>query len=408
MNVQSAAVLPDNRAGISGPDSLRVLLVEDDPGDARLAQVELANCSRPAMTVDRVATLAEARDSLRHTAFDVVLLDLSLPDSVGMATVAGVQAVAPTTPIVVLTGLDDPDTAEAVLGVGAQDYLTKDMMGGRELLRSIRYACTRMAAQIEREMLLLRLAREQARMAEELEEARQMQLALQPTAGLTQAVRSRLGLRVDGVLEPSDAVGGDVWGCFEVDGDRLGVFAFDFSGHGIKAALNSFRLHALIEDHPELRGDPARLLERLNAALLPMLSRGQYATMFYGVVDPAAGRLDWSAAGAPPPLLQVGDSAVFLDTTGVPLGLRGNSAYVNRSTAFRPGSVLFVYSDALSEAEKPDGEMLDDADVARLFRDAGRRNGDRLDNLLNAFRTEVVLPLADDLTAVVLQHEWVH
>lgn len=370
-----------------------------------MARMELAACQRPRMTVTHVETLEDARHALADTDYDVVLLDLSLPDSQGLATVAGIITAAPTTPVVVLTGLDDPEAAEAALEAGAQDYLTKDLLVGRELLRSIRYARTRMITQLERQELLLRLAREQARLSEELEEARQMQLALQPDPALTASVRDRLGLRVEGVLEPSEAVGGDVWGCFEVGGDRLGVFAFDFSGHGIKAALNSFRLHALIEDHPELRDNPAGLLERLNTALMPMLPRGHYATMFYGIVDPAACRLDWSAAGAPQPLLQAGGQARFLDTTGVPLGLRKTSEYVNRSTDFKPGSVLFVYSDAMSEAERPDGVMFDDTDVARLFQGAAKDGGDRLGRLLKDFRSEVALPLVDDLTAVMLQHE---
>lgn len=382
--------------------SLSVLLVEDNPGDATLVRYALADSRRPTFHVTHVTTLAEAQRHLAETPADVVLLDLTLPDSSGMETVARVQKMAPFTAIVVLTGLDDPDLADRILEAGAQDYLTKDMEMGGQLQRSIRYALTRRNAQLERQVLLRRLAVEKERLQEELEAARQMQMQLLPSMDLMVRLHARHGLMIQGLLEASSAVGGDVWGCSEIDGERTGVFVFDFSGHGITAALNSFRLHALIEDHAELRVDPARMLRNLSVSLKQLLPRGQYATMFYGVFDAVHERLTWSGAAAPPPILLLKSGAAsFLDTQGLPLGVGDGSGYTNRTIDFSTGSSLFLYSDAITDAQLPDGEYFGEDNLMRLVKNV-TPSTDALGTLLDAFRDEVPGPLVDDLTAVLV------
>ncbi len=392
-------------AGAAKPlPRLEVLLVEDDPGDAYLVMRELANCRRPQFHVVHAASLAAARLHLAAAVVDVILLDLSLPDSAGMGTVAQVQAVAPDTAIVVLTGLDDPAVADAVLEAGAQDYLTKDMDMSRQLSRSIRYALSRMMAQVERRDLVRRLESEQARLNQELDGARQMQMALLPNADMTAQTLVRHGLMVEGVVEPSEAVGGDVWGCFQMGENAIGIYTFDFSGHGITAALNSFRLHALIDDHAELRQDPAGLLQKLSMALGQLLRRGQFATMFYGVIDFAAETLTWSGAGHPPPILLGDGETRFLNANGLPLGVGDGTGYFNRTARFCRGTSLFLYSDAMSEAEEPEGVFFGEDNVLTLAHVAVAGGGRCLDRLLAAFKARVELPLADDLTAVLVRY----
>jgi signal transduction histidine kinase len=130
-----------------------VLLVEDNPGDARLIRESLAEPGSHRHHVDWVERLAPALDRLTNGGVDVVLLDLSLPDSSGLATLSAVTTAAPSVPVVVLTGLDDEDADTAALQGGAQDYLVKRWMEPEVLSRSIRLAIERHRLRRELEAL---------------------------------------------------------------------------------------------------------------------------------------------------------------------------------------------------------------------------------------------------------------
>ena len=122
---------------------IRILLVEDNPLDVRLLREALRGFNGNQPSVTSVARLDEALASLAQESFDVVLLDLSLPDSEGFDTLVRVRAQAPALPIVVLTGYDDDHFAMRAMQEGAQDYLVKGQMDGSLILRSVRYAVER-------------------------------------------------------------------------------------------------------------------------------------------------------------------------------------------------------------------------------------------------------------------------
>jgi DNA-binding NarL/FixJ family response regulator len=135
------------------------LLVEDNPDDVRLLQHQLADAPGQSFHVAQVELLAEALVCLGRDAFDAILLDLSLPDSQSLDTLARVMAAAPHLPIVVMTGLDDEAKAVEAVRQGAQDFLLKGHGDGRLLVRSIRYAMER--KQAERELKTLNETLEQ-------------------------------------------------------------------------------------------------------------------------------------------------------------------------------------------------------------------------------------------------------
>ncbi|HEU0012923.1 MAG TPA: hybrid sensor histidine kinase/response regulator [Longimicrobium sp.] len=144
---------------------IRVLLVEDNPGDARLIRVYLAEAGDPGFAVTHADRLGAGLDALAAGGADVVLLDLSLPDAHGTDTVRRTLQAAPEVPIVVLTGLDDESVALDALQHGAEDYLVKGQVDGPLLSRSIRYAIERRRLAGERQRLLER--ERQARAAAE-------------------------------------------------------------------------------------------------------------------------------------------------------------------------------------------------------------------------------------------------
>jgi signal transduction histidine kinase len=121
----------------------RALLIEDNPDDACLLGEALNEARDASIELVHVEQLTEAANLLKATAFDVILLDLSLPDSQGIETVLRIQAAAPAIPIIVLTGLDDDNIALQAVRAGAQDYLVKGDINARSLVRAIRYASER-------------------------------------------------------------------------------------------------------------------------------------------------------------------------------------------------------------------------------------------------------------------------
>jgi len=121
---------------------LRILLVEDNPGDVLLIQETLGD-RHGEFALESVERLAAALERLRTGGIHVVLLDLTLPDSAGLGTFTAVRTNAPDVPIVVLTGLSDEALAVATVRDGAQDYLVKGQVDGNLLGRTIRYAFER-------------------------------------------------------------------------------------------------------------------------------------------------------------------------------------------------------------------------------------------------------------------------
>ena len=122
---------------------IKVLLVEDNPGDARLVEIALSEPGPVEFKLERVGLLSAALRRLEKEEFNIMLLDLSLPDSQGMDTVTAVREQHQEVPIVVLTGLDDESKALGALRTGAQDYLVKGTATGETLRRTIRYAIER-------------------------------------------------------------------------------------------------------------------------------------------------------------------------------------------------------------------------------------------------------------------------
>ncbi|QRK12350.1 HAMP domain-containing histidine kinase [Archangium violaceum] len=126
---------------------LRLLLVEDHPGDARLLQEELKDVPSVRFEVRHVTRMSEALAVVGEPGWDVVLLDLSLPDGHGLSNIERMLQAAPALPLVVLTGTDDEQLSMKAVHAGAQDYLVKGQVTGPLLVRALRYAIERKRAE---------------------------------------------------------------------------------------------------------------------------------------------------------------------------------------------------------------------------------------------------------------------
>jgi DNA-binding response OmpR family regulator len=162
---------------------LEILLIEDNPGDARLIQEMLADASAasttaPQITLEHANQLSAGLACLSKHPFDIILLDLGLPDSVGLETLLRTHEHEPDVPVIILTGTADEELAVKAAQSGAQDYLVKGQFNGDLLLRSIRYA-------LERHRLLAELEAMKQREEQEREILSLNQLSRPTTTAVT-------------------------------------------------------------------------------------------------------------------------------------------------------------------------------------------------------------------------------
>ncbi|MDF3019246.1 MAG: hypothetical protein K0Q92_549 [Steroidobacteraceae bacterium] len=147
MVIDSCPVMPGQNAPMSTSEfelkNIRLLLVEDNPADARVVERHLKDAGLTHVTTDTVQTASEAIQRLQQVEYDLVLLDLGLPDAQGLQALRALKAVADLTPIIVLTGSDDYKQGLVAVREGAQDYLEKRRVNAGMLSRIVSYSVER-------------------------------------------------------------------------------------------------------------------------------------------------------------------------------------------------------------------------------------------------------------------------
>lgn len=374
----------------------RVLIVDDNAFNRKTLAMVIA---RAGITeVDFAADGEEGLHKVERFSPDLVLLDVEMPRMDGLEMCRRLREIPryAELPVLFQTILDSDEEQVRCFAAGGSDFITKPIRPG-ECVARVRH-------QLEKRMLFNDLNAFRERLKGELRHAHDMQLSLLPEAGLIASLGDRYGVAIRAHFETSSELGGDFWQVYPLDDHRLGVLIADFAGHGITAAINTFRMHTLIDRLAASRGTPAAWLGALGAALKEVLPVGQFATAFYGVIDVAENTLTFSGAGAPPPILVVGPEPQTLDSSGLVLGVSRTGFYQDRQVPFPPGARLFLYSDALTETRDHQGRMLGLEAVAPMVALACRDNPvDPLGALLEHFFIDRVRPLRDDLTAVWIE-----
>jgi serine phosphatase RsbU (regulator of sigma subunit) len=343
--------------GTAAPvESLRVLLVEDDDGDAFLVQ-ELLDEAVSSVELVRARTLAEAEAEVGRV--DCVLLDLGLPDASGLDGLRRLAARADGVALLVLTGLSDERRGAEAVAAGAQDYLVKGQVDGQLLTRAIRYAIGR--SRIE--------ATERALHEQQLhaEENQRLERGLLPVpliagAGVLFAARYQAGGR-------RLLLGGDFYDAVRDPDGTLHVMIGDVSGHGPDEAALGVRLRiawrALV-----LAARPSdEILATLQQVLLHERHREHiFATLCALTITPDRRSANVHLVGHPAPLL-VDGTARLLTEVGVvpPLGVVTRTSWPATEIALPEQWALLLHTDGLIDGRVGLGpERLDGEGLARL------------------------------------------
>ncbi|WP_298377347.1 SpoIIE family protein phosphatase [Azospirillum sp.] len=390
------SILPAQlRGALTGLENARVLVVDDNRVNRNLL---LALLERGG--VHQIEQAEDGNDGLARVEMfnpDLILLDLMMPRLDGFEMCKRLRADPRwrSLPVLVQSSLNRAEDRARAFAAGATDYVTKPINGG-ELLARVRIHLNKRA-------LLRDLEQYHSRAERELALARSMQERLLPSPARLTSTEEALGIAINAHFAPSSELGGDFWGKRRLLDGRLAVYLVDFSGHGVGAALNTFRLHAICQQLAAISDEPAAFLAAVNKRLCALLPSGQFATMLAGVIDPTEGVFHYASAGGTAPMVWApGDCEPQLgDGSGLPLGLLASIQYDSRSLPLPPGGRLFLYSDAAIEIPLG-GDVLDEAGLAAMVaRRIGEEDGARfLDGLLDELRATG--PIDDDLTALVL------
>ena len=358
------------RTGVStagrpvAPSRLRVLLVEDDEGDAFLVR-ELLSEADAAFDLQVASSLAQAKTLMRG--IQCVLLDLGLPDAEGIDGLRKLLAVAGSAAVCVLTGRSDEHLGVAAVAEGAQDYLVKGQVDGVLLSRALRYAVERKRADENTQ----RLREVELRQAESARLERG--LLPQPLMDTTQvAVHTfyRSG-RAMGLL------GGDFFDVVQIGPDKLHVIVGDVCGHSVDEAALGVELRVAWRALVLAGVGEDRVLGALEQVLMSeRRAREVFATVASVTIDLVVNRATVRLAGHPPPvLLAGGDAAPVTARTGIVLGVRPTPTPATELELPGDDWSLLMYTDGLIEGHTGVGnERLDVDGLCGLIAEpAGRQ-----------------------------------
>jgi serine phosphatase RsbU (regulator of sigma subunit) len=322
------------------PPASTILLVEDDEGDAVLVRENLA-LAAPELTLRRADTLAGALAELPD-GIACALLDLGLPDTVGLDGVRRLREGAPRVAVVVLTGRDDEQLGIEALGAGAQDYLVKGQVEPEVLARAIRYAIERRRAELsEQELLEARLqARENTR----------LERGLLPTA----LIEDRR-LRLTSDYRPGRQralVGGDFYDAVELEDGSVHLMIGDVCGHGPDEAALGACLRAAWRALALALHPPPEVLATLHE-MLPHESHAEdvFATLCTVAIQPGRRAAKVHLAGHPPPILidESGVRSLDVPFGTPPLGVFDQSSWPGQDVELGDAWSLLLYTDGLIE-----------------------------------------------------------
>jgi phosphoserine phosphatase RsbU/P len=343
-----------------------------------------------------------ALERMRAAAFDLVLLDITMPEMDGYEALAQMKADPRLAhiPVVMVTAIDGVDSVVRCLELGAEDYITKP------------FNPVVLKARIESSLNKKRVADLNARLLKAL--SREMQIAQRIQLGFLPLALPQLpGWPLVASCVPARQVGGDFFDAMVLPGGALAFTVADVCDKGVGAALYMALIRSLLRISLQQAppGQPASaVLEQAVAFTNDYIATvherdNMFATVFTAVLDPRTGRLDYINAGHDAPLLRRhGQSAPeCLAPEGLAVGMMEGVRHTARCTMLRAGDWLLAYTDGLPEAMNARHEPLGEAQVAAALMAASAGPAELLAQLSRDLAQHVgEQPAHDDVTMLCL------
>ena len=379
------------------------LLVVDDNEDnreilaARLAQLGYAN----------VATASGGRaalEMLERSPFDLVLLDVMMPDLSGIQVLEALRGKGrlASLPVIMVSAASEQESVVRCIELGAEDYLVKP--ANVTMLRA------RVAATLEKKQLRDGARHRMDELRHELAAARELQRGMVPL----DHVREDSPVTIHFLLEPARELGGDLCDFLFSDADTLWTGLGDVSGKGVAAAIFMARTWSVLRSlagrapraAPE-ESDPGRVLAATNRELCKANETSMFCSVLLTRLHLSTGVLEYANAGHLPPYLLRADGRVEVIAAkpALPVGAMQDTVYTARSVELAPGDGLFIYSDGVTEAANAAGAQYGEERLARDLAELAQEDGRALlDGVLARVRAHCgETPQTDDIASVVLR-----
>lgn len=376
---------PDTGASQPVGQGARLLVVDDDRMNSELLRERL---DAEGYSVAVVNGGREALDSLQKEAFDLVLLDIVMPDMDGYEVLQKlkVDSRLHDVPVIMISGLDDLNSVARCIEIGADDYLPKPYKP--VLLQARINACLEKKQLREQEQATYKaLVESQQMLAAELNEAAEYVISLLPPP-LEGEVTTEWR------FIPSTQLGGDSFGYHWLDEDHLAMYLLDVCGHGVGAALLSISamnvLRAQSLPNTDFK-DPAQVLMGLNEAFQMDRQNNMYFTIWYGVFHKGRREIIHARGGHPPAVLRTGDTEATAQTfelksPGLVVGTMPGVPYRSQIQAVGKYAELYLFSDGVYELTGADGKMWDFQTFLKTLEAPLRADEKRLDHIVKEAR----------------------
>ena len=387
-------------------DPVKILIIDDEE---RAREILVAYLEDSGFQVLQASDGQAGIERCRREPPDLVLCDLRMPGMDGLQVLATVTREFPELPILVVSGMGGVGDAIQALKLGAWDYVTKPIEDMAILEHAVRRALERARLRRENrehrehlEAINEQLRQTLRRLQEDESAARRIQFQLLPEND-----KVYRNYRFNRHLLTSQYLSGDFVDYFAIDGEHLGFYIADVSGHGVSSAFVTVMLKSYIGRYRELhrqnrdRGilNPAETLGRLNREIFSC-HMDKYLTIFYGVIEWGSNRLRYSSGGQFPfPILFDGEKAAFLGKKSLPIGLFDFASYQTESLQLPPAFSLVLLSDGILETLPQVNLREKQAFLLETVQsvDLG------IANLIQAFGLDQTGPLPDDVTLLLVE-----
>jgi serine phosphatase RsbU (regulator of sigma subunit) len=378
-----------------------VLVVDDVEANRDLLARRLRQQGHVVATAENGRRALEA---LEGEEFDLVLLDIMMPELDGFQVLERLQADSDRRhiPVIMISAVDQMDSVVRAIEMGATDYLTKPF--NAVLLKA------RVEATLEKKRLADAERLHARSLERELEIGRQIQASFLP-----EQLPSVDGWEIAAHFAPARKVGGDFYDAFRLPRHgRLALAVSDVCDKGVGAALFMAVFRSLIRtalerddeaDVPATRSVAATVLHDSDYIARTHGKANMFATLFLAILDPDSGALSYVNAGHEP-AVRIGPAGEIsrLDPTGPAVGLLPGMRFEARELLLEPGETLLAFTDGVSEARSPAGELFGEERLLALVRSPFSGAGDLLSRIDASLRHHTAgLEPADDITLLAVR-----
>ena len=384
-------------------ESPRILVVDDNDDNRYTLTLHLD--LEGYTNVETAQDGEEAIARLEEGSFDLLLLDVMMPKVDGYQVLTWLKnhVRLRDLPVIMISALAEMNSVVRCIELGAVDYLLKPF--NPVLLKA------RLGATLEKKRLRDEIDAHLARLREELDTARRLQMGMVPQSFPVPSAQLPIDLYAS--MEPAREVGGDLYDFFVTDDGTLCFLIGDVSGKGMPAALFMARAKSLIRIATELMrprhgasAKPSEIIGLVNRELCQDNGNMMFVTLFFAMLAPATGELSFCNAGHNAPYRLDGNSLTAIDgAKGIILGVKPDAVYDTGQLSLATGEMVYLFTDGITEASNAIDELFGEARLEAVLRGgAGRPSAEIVSSVTEAVKSFVGTALpSDDITMIAVR-----